>query len=588
MCGILGKINYHQAIDKKLFSQMRDTLQHRGPDGCGSTFFQSDRIALGHRRLSIIDLSETGHQPMSNEDATIWVTCNGEIYNYKELRKTLELAGHHFHSQSDMEVLVHGYEEWGVQMLNRLKGMFAFGIWDDMKQELFIARDRFGIKPLYYYPGKNQFLFASELKAIVADPKVPREVDQQSMVDYFKYRSIPSPRSIWKGIYKLPPAHYMLLKSDGVAVAKPYWSLKTDRQQLPIEEVVDKVDGLLETSIRQHLIADVPVGLLLSGGFDSSSIASYLSRMGKSVDSFTIGFEDWDLSEHESARLAAQTFDTNHHEQFVNSSIYNKLKEVSYYYDEPLGGTSFLPTYELARMASSNTKVVLGGDGGDEVFAGYKWHQSYQEPWYKHPRGAVRNLLKGENTLVDHYRRAMNWTGMDNEEVANLLGPGLQKNSADIDLFSISHPLENQPVKSLQILDYQYFLPEVVLHKIDRASMAHSLEVRVPFLDHELVEYMLQLDETVYHNKKTQKKILFDIMKNRFPKPLLNKAKKGFGMSLNHFFDRKQFPTHWRSSNMIIDGLINTDQVQKYLDQNALKKLWSILIFMFWYDQWKK
>ncbi|MFT5165467.1 MAG: asparagine synthase (glutamine-hydrolyzing), partial [Saprospiraceae bacterium] len=538
--------------------------------------------------LSIIDLSEKAKQPMSNEDGSIWVTCNGEIYNYRELKKKLESKGHQFQSHSDTEVLVHAYEEWGTEMLDHLKGMFAFGIWDDKRQELFLARDRFGIKPLYYYPGKDRFIFASELKAIVADSEVPRQLDTQGLSDFFIYRSIPSPKSIWQGIYKLPPAHYLHLNSKGISNIKSYWTIKTGEQQTPLLEAVEKVDMLLEQSVREHLVADVPIGLLLSGGFDSSTIAYFLSRLGKQVNSFTIGFENWNLSEHEAARIASEKFGTLHQEQFVGASLFQKLETLSYYYDEPLGGTSFLPTFELARLASSKVKVVLAGDGGDEVFAGYKWHQSYFDRWYHHPRGTLRNLLSGKNTLLDHYRRAMNWTGWNYYELAGLFGPALKEQTPLLDSISYSNPLKNQRVKSLQLLDYQYFLPEVVLHKVDRASMAHGLEVRVPFLDHELTEYIMQIKEQFYFSKKKNKKLLFEVMKNRLPKPLLYKPKKGFGMSLKHFFDLKYFPQHWLDSKMIQDHLINPTYVQKLLDQKAHEKIWAIFIFMNWYDRWKK
>ncbi len=588
MCGIIGQVNYNHPIQQSLFNEMRDTLKHRGPDGSSSVFLQQMKIALGHRRLSIIDLSDNGKQPMSNEDATIWVTFNGEIYNYLELRNTLEAKGHRFRSRSDTEVLVHGYEEWGRELPTRLKGMFAFGIWDDIKQELFLARDRFGVKPLYYYTCEGQFIFGSELKAIVANPDVPRNLDIQAVSDFFVYRSIPSPRSIWQQIYKLPPAHHLHLRANGAFEIQKYWEINTAENQIPLADAVERVEELLVKSVQEHLLSDVPVGLLLSGGLDSSTLAWLLSRAGREVDSFTIGFENWELSEHRAARLAASHFGANYNKQFVGADIFGKLAKLVYHFDEPLGGTSFLPTFELARLASDKVKVVLSGDGGDEVFAGYKWHQSYFEPWYLHLRASIRNRVAGQNNLLGHYRRAMNWTGWSYQELSELYGPDLKDENPVTDFFSHLNPLGEKRVKSLQLLDYHFFLPEVNLHKIDRASMAHGLEVRVPFLDHQLTEYVMQLSEQIYFNKKKNKKLLFELIKNHFPKPLLDKPKKGFGMSVNHFFKLNHIPTDWRDSGIFIDRLINPEYVQTLVDRGANEKLWAVIIFMAWYEKWKK
>ncbi|MDD2637006.1 MAG: asparagine synthase (glutamine-hydrolyzing), partial [Bacteroidales bacterium] len=296
MCGITGWWNKTNKINHDLFYAMRDTLVHRGPDGFGSYFSADDQLALGHRRLSFLDLSDAASQPISNEDNSIWLTINGEIYNYKELREILETKNHVFKSQTDSEVVVHAYEEWGTDMINMLEGMFAFGLWDEKNQKLFLARDKFGIKPLYYYLDNNQIIFASEIKAIIENRGIKREIDISSVCDYFVYRYIPSPKTIFKNIFKLEPANYISINKSLEIEKIEYYKFDFANNNYSQNKLVKEVDELLKKSVEIHMRSEVPIGSFLSGGFDSSAIVKYMSEIDKNINTFTIGFKDWDKS----------------------------------------------------------------------------------------------------------------------------------------------------------------------------------------------------------------------------------------------------------------------------------------------------
>ncbi|MGB3799899.1 MAG: asparagine synthase (glutamine-hydrolyzing), partial [Lewinella sp.] len=315
MCGIIGQLNFSGTVDREIFDAMRDTLTHRGPDGYGTELRMEGQLALGHRRLSILDLSERGHQPMANEDGTVWITFNGEIYNYGPLRQELLNCGHVFRSTSDTEVLVHGYEEWGLDaLLGRIKGMFAFGLWDENRRKLFVVRDRFGIKPLVYHADGNRFVFASEIKAVTRDPAFRKEIRQDALADFFIYSYIPHPHTVYEGLHKLRPAHYLEVDAD---TAKQrlvrYWSLNERVSPLPYAEASERMNELLCQSVREHLVSDVPVGLFLSGGYDSSSVLMHMHDLQQEVDAFSLGFAGSERSEHLPAAEIAAAFDARHH-----------------------------------------------------------------------------------------------------------------------------------------------------------------------------------------------------------------------------------------------------------------------------------
>lgn len=592
MCGIIGEFSIKSKIDYHLFESMRDTLFHRGPDGSGAAYFLDDRVALGHRRLSIVDLSENGSQPMSNEDKTVWITFNGEIYNYQSLRKILEQNGHLFKSTSDTEVIIHGYEEWGIKILQKLEGMFAFCIWDDSNRSFFLARDRFGIKPLYYYKDEERFIFSSELKGILRNPKVEKRLNVHSLTDFLVYRFVPSPRSIWKSIMKLEPGQYLTYTvNDGIKLGK-YWSL-TSGDETPGEQVVgEQTESLLRDAIKSHMISDVPVGVLLSGGFDSSLVTSMMTEVSENIRSFSIGFDRWDKSEHVHARIAAQHFGTEHSEEILKEAAISNLHKLSYYFDEPLGGSSFIPTYMVSRLASSKVKVVLSGDGGDELFAGYTWHRKINKLYYESGlKQRIKRAITGRsNYLLNTYFDLMSWSGYRYDDMSQLLNGDLidvEQNGQD-NLWLYKKYLNNKfgPVRTFQLLDFHSFLPEVVLTKVDRASMANSLEVRVPFLDTSVVSYVMNLSENVVFNPSVNKTILNYILKKRLPSSLLKKPKQGFGAPVRQVSSFVDEVDILYNSKIITDRIVERKYVERLIEINDQRRLWPLFILAHWGNTW--
>lgn len=593
MCGIIAQINRNTPIDRMTFDAMRDTMTHRGPDGAGSEFFDQDRVALGHRRLSIIDLSAAGKQPMCNEDKTLWLTFNGEIYNYKALRKMLEAKGHQFQSNTDSEVLIHGYEEWGTSLVDHLKGMFAFGIWNSNEKTFFLARDRFGIKPLCYYQDDKTFIMASELKAIVKAPNVPTKLNPGALANYFIFRYIPSPESIWQGIHKLPPAHCMLINEQGALRKWCYWEPEFGQKVIPEKEVIEQFDELLKNSIDQHLISDTPVGLMLSGGLDSSTIAHYISRKGTPLNTFAVGFKNRQFSEHEDARLMAEELDTLHHELMIENEFSNLMDELVDVIDEPLGGTAFLPTYLVNKLACQHVKVVLGGHGGDEVLAGYRWHQKSRWSWQDDTRTTLKRLLfTKERYFLDSAFNSRTWTHWKYHDLKEMLNPELFKEISDAKDFQLLAPHYNSDrsfLKNAQALDIALFNNELNLSFLDKTSMAHSVEARVPFLDHELVEFVLSLNENLYFKQGTNKHILQELMANRLPISILNKPKAGFGFKIKKFLSAEQMEREIRDSYCFSSSEVFSSNIRNQ-DLKALfsARIWSIYIFCKWFDRWHR
>ena len=595
MCGILGQVNYQDVIDQRVFTVMLKTLVHRGPDGVGLYYSSDGCVALGHQRLSIIDLSEKGKQPMSNEDNTIWITFNGEIYNFKELRKILEGKGHQFRSQTDTEVIIHGYEQWGVDCVDHLRGMFAFGIWDSREKRVFLARDPFGIKPLYYYQNPEHFIFASELKAIITSSDVPREIAVGALCDFFYYRYIPSPKSIWEDIYKLPPAS-TLVHQQGRTVIRQYWTPPII-QEGPRDEkqALITLDGLLSESIEMHLISDVPLGLLLSGGIDSSTIAFYMNKLGGSTTAFGIGFDVADAwyNEMPDARIVADRYAMELHEEIVKPDVWELLPELMWFYDEPFSDGSMFPSYIVSRLARKYMKVALGGEGGDELFAGY--NRYFDAP----PRVATQSFLSqlrtslglgGAHKETVEYQRGMH-PFLEQADLKHLLHPDLGDQIPDSgEWFLDQYYRKDVPdPKRWQLLDLMTILPEQYLTKIDRASMAHSLEIRVPFLDRRLVEYVLSLPADVYLREREQKYLLKKLMGGKLPERILNKRKRGFSIPLDHFWNEDTMLDYIVNGPAITSGLFRRDSVYKLHQQRnavALHRLWQVAIFDAWYRIW--
>lgn len=593
MCGIIGRWNHHHKIDRELFNAMRDTLIHRGPDGFGSYFDPDVNLALGHRRLSFLDLSETGAQPMCNEDRTVWLTVNGEIYNYPELRQQLIQKGHRFLSSTDSEVLVHGYEEWGMHMLDLIDGMFAFGLWDKRKNKLILARDRFGIKPLYYYTGpEGDMIFASEIKAIIKDRQVIRDVDYTAMCNFFFYRYVPSPNTIFKNIYKLPPAHYMEFSSPSDHKTICYYKLEAGGIKMDRKEALTRVDDLLQDSVKNHVRSEVPVGSFLSGGYDSSAMVNYFSGIEKGFNTFSIGFKNWDKSEHQYAQVVADKFKTRHYNQILDSGSLEILPDLMYYYDEPIADISIIPTYYVSKFAAEHNKAVLSGEGADELFAGYSWHRDYL--WAVTKR-QIRDSKKSgwklpENHFdVDSYSRAMSMGMFDKSQLELLLNKDLhQYIPEDTSWFYRQHFMEQIPVpKRFQMLDLKTFMGELVLTKIDRASMANSLEVRVPFLSKEVSEFMLSLDPQVYFEAEKQKILLYKILKKSgVPRYILKRPKQGFTGPDSYYQNIDFYKNYLLNGRLINHNLININYLQTLIEQNDHWRLWKLVVFELWFSKW--
>lgn len=591
MCGIIAQINVSEPVNQVAFDAARDTMFHRGPDGAGSNFFDDGRIALGHRRLSIIDLSEAGRQPMSNEDQTVWLIFNGEIYNHLALRRTLEGKGHQFSSNTDSEVLVHGYEEWGTQLVNHLKGMFAFAIWDSVKKSMFIGRDHFGVKPVCFYRDDKTFIVASELKAIVTLPEVHKELDFRSVADFFTLRYIPSPQSIWKGIKKLRPGHCMLIENNGQLKEWSYWQPQFQQNRIDEKIAIERLDDLLNTAIKEQLRSDTPIGLLLSGGMDSSVIADYATRQQQNLQTFCLGFNDWDRSEHLDARIVADAFNTQHHELMVKGEFSGLVDKLTYFFDEPLGGTAFMPTYLVSKLASEHVKVVLGGHGGDEVFAGYSWHDRLYKDWNLSLQGRIKRWSMGNRDFLNEAAfKARSWTKWPYDHLQNLFSDDFHAEFRDRNYKVHFDPLIQKglgPLKNAQSLDLSLFLPELNLSFFDKASMANSIEGRVPLLDHELVAFVLSLHESVYFKKGQNKHLLKQLLKERVPEHILNKPKSGFGFKIKRFISLSQMESEIRDSGCFRQSeIFKKDFLEQLFRTKHMNGIWSVFLFCKWYDRW--
>lgn len=591
MCGIIGQINKNISIDRHLFEQMRDTLIHRGPDGFGLYMSEDGKKALGHRRLSLIDLSETGTQPIHNEDKTIWITVNGEIYNYKQLKADLIKKGHCFYTETDSEVIVHAYEEWGVDLFGKLKGMFALGIWDEKNNKLILGRDRFGIKPLFYFVDKERIIFASEIKGIIKDFSVPKLLNYKSFCNYFTYRYVPSPDTIWENIYKIPPAHYLVYDLNTISISK-YWDIKCNENIIEEDEAINRVDELLYNSIGDHLLADVHIGTFLSGGYDSSALVYYQNKLGYDASTYSIGFENWKKSEHKYAKIVSDKFETQHYEKVISKDHFENIDDLLYFYDEPIADISILPTYMVCRIASQKVKAVVSGEGADEIFAGYNWQTDNPNNYDLKSKlyYLYNNYLKGysKDFSINDYANSMAMGLYDSDNLKKLLNKDLAVNINENPFWFYLKFFKEElsETKRFQYLDINTFMQELILTKVDRASMANSLEVRVPFLDHELVEFVFGLNEKVYLNRSKKKFLLYENIYKHLPQVILNRKKQGF-VGPDRFYNNKQwYKQIILEGRLIKDSLIEKNEVVELLTKNDYWRLWKIAIMELWYSKW--
>lgn len=568
---------------------MRDTLTHRGPDDAGIYLSPDNKSGLGHRRLSILDLSECGRQPLKNEDETVIAVVNGEIYNYEALRSELEILGHTFSSASDSEVIVHGYEQWGEDLPNKLNGMFAFGVWDDRSKKLFLARDRFGIKPLYYFQDDERFIFGSEIKAIIEDKSVPRELDKSAVVDYLYYRYVPSPKSIWENIWKLPPAHHLTLQHQELTI-KRYWSLPDENRKDSDAVAVESVNTRIESSVKKHTMGDVPIGSFLSGGYDSSALVYYMHKADYPTSTFAIGFENWNESEHQYAEIVARKFNTEHESVIMGTESLQDIRKLSFHFDEPIADISIGPTYQVSKLAARKVKAVLSGEGADEIFGGYTWHHDYYK-LNKSDSAFKRSidLLSGtrRKRAVNFYQESMSMGLFDRDAQKDILDEQFHAHIPDNSAWFYNQNAPSAtPVKTMQKMDLSCFMGELVLTKIDRASMANSLEVRVPFLDHELVEYVMGLNESVYYKAGETKHLLRENIKGAMPSTILDRKKQGFVGPDSYYENIKWYRDNLLSGQLIKQKIIKKTGLDRLIENAEYWKLWKLIVLEFWFQEW--
>ena len=624
MCGICGVAGGDPADGRDLVHRMCSALVHRGPDDegieqiAGRAQGASEFVTLGMRRLSIIDL-QGGHQPMHNEDSTVWVVQNGEIYNHLELRKVLVAAGHTFNTESDTEVLVHGYEEWGEEMVERLNGMFAFALLDRRRGTVLLARDRMGIKPLHYAIDGGRLVFASELKALLSDPALRKGVDPLALDDYLAYEFVPSPNSIVRGISKLQPGHTLTWSvAESTHRLRRYWSPRLNldgADSRSVDEECDRLRSVLRESVRKELISDVPLGVFLSGGIDSSAVAAMMAQLGGEVKSFSVGFADRSFDESAHARLVARRLGTDHHELTLEPDmLLDLVPKLPDLLDEPLGDASIIPTFLLSEFTRRHVKVALGGDGGDELFAGYPTLQAHRLAAYylKAPRllregliePVVRRLPVSRGNLSFDFRakrfvsgaayptaeRHQRWMGsFDREERTALLATDVRREG--------SEDSSGDELNQVLLLDMRLYLENDILVKLDRASMMASLEGRVPLLNNDFVEYATHLPLNLKLRGLRSKFLFKRALRGVLPDSILNRPKKGFGIPVAHWFRgplREQMLSVLSPDRIAREGFFDPRAVKRLIDDHLdgrrdnRKQLWTLFAFELWHDGYLK
>jgi len=606
-------------VSPSLVQAMADTIRHRGPDDEG--YYVSGPIGLGFRRLSIIDLS-SGHQPLSNEDGTLQIIFNGEIYNYQKLRAFLLSKGHVFKTQTDTEVIVHLYEELGPQCLGKLRGMFAFAIWDENTKTLFLARDRVGIKPLYYCLTNEALVFASEIKAILADPSIEREIAPEMIDRFLTFLYVPGEETLLKGIRKLPPGYYLLVK-DGRPTLRQYWDLQFAQpsRNISFKDAESELLGLLAETVEQHMIADVPVGVLLSGGVDSTGVLSFAALgTDKKISSFTVGFSGGEFAdERPYARLAAETFGTQHHDMTISANEFAEfLPKYVWHMEEPVCEPPAIALYYVSKLASSYVKVLLSGEGGDEAFAGYSNYRNLV--WLERLKrglsplnGAVIRGLSLASSLF-HLPRVANYVSLMNDHfpdyyysrtsnpyryTGNRLGKVYSADFAQA--IDREHTLE--PVRALQAhirgqktldamlyIDTKTWLPDDLLIKADKMTMANSVELRVPLLDHQILEFAASLPSSFKLKGFTLKYILKKALSQKIPKEIRNRKKTGFPVPYESWLRHDLKDVVWAmltDRRTVERGYFRKEAVEGLLQANSngmnySKEIFSLLCFELW------
>ena len=665
MCGITGifSTSSRRTADPGVLTAMRDSMVHRGPDG-GEVWLSPDRtVGLAHRRLSIIDLSNAATQPMCNETGSVWITFNGEIYNHVELRAELLGHGHAFRTDhSDTEVLVHGYEQWGLDgLLKRVAGDYAFAIWDEDKQLLSLARDRIGVKPLYFHAGSEQFLFGSEIKAILANPEVPRDVEPVAMYHYLSFLTTPAPLTMFRGIYKLPAGHAMTVDRSGAIKAWRYWDAVPGQGIDPSETqglseaatedfYVQGIRSRLEKAVERRMMSDVPFGVFLSGGIDSSTNVALMSRlMDRPVDSFTVGFKDYaHLNELEYADQVAREYKTNHHQILIDEKdMVGYLDQLIHHQDEPIADWVCIPLYFVSKLTRDNgVTVIQVGEGSDEQFSGYASYMGYLELYHKYWKpfrnfvpGPLRHMVAGAAKAAakvrpglsiyadiidraarnrEHFwsgatvfwdtmkrelvRPEADWSAQVPDAVLNsgLLPPGYLETdtfnviSSFLGPFDAAHPGQDALTRMIYN-EFKLRLPELLLMRVDKITMSESLEARVPFLDHELVEFSMDIPEAWKTRNGVAKYLLKKAVEGLIPDNIIYRKKMGFGAPMADWL-RGDFGHQCEQavmgSGLLRRGHFDTSHIRKLFDEHRSGRrdtslyLWTLFNLTSWYDYW--
>jgi len=586
MCGFVGIYNYGNAqdIDEKLLIEMRDTMIHRGPDDCGVYLSPDRKLGLGHRRLSIIDLTTRGRQPMSDKESKIWIVYNGEVYNFPALRKELEKK-YTFRSRTDTEVLIYLYKEYGKDMVHKLRGMFAFAIWDENKKQLWLVRDRIGIKPLYYTFIDGKFIFASEIKAILKHPSVKREVNEEGFYDYLSFLTTPPPGTLFQGIYKIPAGHMLSLNKNGNYKVEQYWDVFQNVKPLYNKDekfYSDRLLELLRESVELRMISDVPIGVFLSGGIDSSTNVSLFSEFANDVKTFSIGYkEQKKYNEFQYARKVARIFKTRHHEIMIGvDDLINFTKELVYYQDEPIADPVSVPVYFVSKLSIPSLIRALS-------------------------LGALKTMGRGDSTYYELLRRAHNkeslfWGGAEafNEaQKKSFLSDRLKKKLGSRSSYGIIEKyykrfLVESPIQDylnfMTYLDISFRLPDLLLMRVDKMAMAVSLEARVPFLDHKLVEFAMSIPQSVKVRKGELKHIMKKTVEQVIPREVIYRKKQGFAVPVKEWFFQKLGDFTRDKLNKFTEhtDFFNKSGIERMLENTRGDKLWFLLNFVLWYEEW--
>ena len=638
MCGICGVWEYgasRGSVEPALVERMRDVMTHRGPDDAGELIFDEGRGGFGFRRLSIIDLSPAGNQPMRGCTDRVWLVFNGEIYNHAELRAGLEQRGHTYASRTDSETILHLYEERGLDFVQDIEGDFAIALWDADREQLVLARDRAGVKPLYFYQKDGRFIFASEIKAILEHPAVSPEVNEEALYHYLTFVTTPAPQTLFRDVQKLPAGHMLVVNRGGTARPTQYWDALPPA--LPVErseqEHQKNILELLRASIKKRMMADVPFGVFLSGGVDSSANVALMSElMTQPVRTFTVGFHDTEeLNELESARAISKRFGTNHHEVMIGRAEMQKfLPELVFHQDEPIADPVCVPLYYVAKLArDTGTIVVQVGEGSDEIFGGYDWFRTYlqiEERFWRHAerfpisarhaastlaKPLVKRVLKKRmaNELVRRLgaNEALFWGGavvFDEMMKPKVLSPEMREHYNGVSTYSVVREYQETIAAARPDSDYaarmtylelKLRLPELLLMRVDKITMATSVEARVPFLDHHLIEYALALPRNLKVKGKTGKHILKRALETVLPKDVLYKPKRGFGAPIDEWFrgpGGEGLVQQLMNSSMRERNFFDYSFIQRMADEHQRgtrdwsANLWCLFNLSLWYEHW--